>query len=180
MKTKIVPLLFLLLLISSSNYFSQTESSSDKKIYSVIVMPFVSMERYPYSTDLVREGLMLGFYQRGFYVVMNDSIWAHVLELDMPFYNINDAMADSISKTIGVDLVVFGNIKDGTTMREGGLYANRPVSRPILIKIFDAKKKKIILHERTDFIEYWGLFTKQNDIFDFGIKIATKLSSMGY
>ncbi|MEW5843206.1 MAG: hypothetical protein AB1775_08080 [Bacteroidota bacterium] len=177
----ILILLFSIFLFDSSfAQISSQEKSIEKKPTSVIVMPFFIDERYPYSSDEIRQYLMWGFYQRRFNVISDDSSWSKVLVFDYQLSNISSEMADSIANAVNADLIIYGTVNSAAKYRPGGIYTNPYVPNPILIKAYDKKKKSIVFFERMDFVEHWGLFTTNISLQDFGFRIATKLSELGY
>lgn len=143
-------------------------------------MPFYNEEHYPYKTDDIREALMNGFYRRGFKVLADDSSWSKVFDFDYSFYNLSSDMADSIATYVGADLIVFGYVNTSVKYRPGGFYTDQFTPNPVLVKIYDPKKKTIVLFERTDLVERWGMFETDLELSDFGFKIATEISQLGY
>lgn len=184
MKTHSVLFLLFLSLFSFELIFPTfAQEKSKRKKTSVIVMPFYinyNINFYPFWTDQIREALIIGLYRRGFDVVEDDSSWSNVFKFDYQLANLSTEMADSISTSLGVDLIVFGWLSNSAKVRNGGFYSFLYSPNPILIKVFDSKKKSIILYERLDFVQRWGLFETNLSIYDFGFKIATKISDLGY
>ncbi len=176
----LILLLFVSLFCNSYAQTSSQEKRTEKKPTSVIVMPFFVNERYPYVSDEIRQYLMWGFFQRDFYVISDDSSWSKVLSFNYQLSNLSTEMADSISATVEADLIIYGTVNSTVKYRPGGIYTNPYVPNPILIKAYDRKKKSVVLFERMDFVERWGLFVNNISLLDFGFRIATKLSWLGY
>jgi hypothetical protein len=158
---------------------AQNDIKKTKQI-NVVVMPYDRYERYPYRMDLIREFLQLGLQEKGFSIISDDSTWSTILEKDYPLYNLSQDQAESIIKDVNADLIVFGYVDNWNSTRMNGIYNDRQVSRPILVKVYDKNKKSLVMHERVDFYEYWGLNVKQLDLSAFGIQIAYKLKQIGY
>lgn len=172
---------FVLLLFTPILIISQ--SDNQQKIIranSVLILPFIENEKYPYASDEVRFSLVTGFLQKGYNVIENDTIWNELINLDYNLWNISSEIADSISKYVNTDLIVYGKIDEVINTRETGLSRNRIVYKPILVKIYDTRKKSIIFFERINMIEYWGMFENVTSISDLGLKIATELRNRGY
>ena len=173
--TGIITSSIVLFLIISSILEAQTS-----KVYSIVVMPFYEMEQYPYVMDQIRESLMFELTTKKYNVIEDDSTWAVILEMDYPLYFLNDEMAKSISQEIDVDLIVFGNYQNYSTSRLGGISQNKSVVKPILVKIYDKNKDAIILHERINFNQEWGLNSRRFTLSDFANSIVNKMKSLGY
>lgn len=171
--------LLLVLLIYVIPTKAQT-TSNEKRPIKVVVMPYNRFERYPYQFDQIREALQLGLMEKGFSVVNDDKSWNLILEKDYSLYDLSMSQADTLINSISADLIVFGYADFFHNNRQTGMYSERKISRPILVKVFDKKKNDIILHERVDFIQHWGLNVKQLNFRDFGIQIAYKLKQLGY
>ncbi len=174
---KLILLLILLACVVPNK--AQTKAS-EKQPVKVVVMPYNRFERFPYQFDQIREALQLGLLEKGFSVVNDDATWELILEKDYSLYDLSMSQADSLINSINADLIVFGYADFFQNNRQTGMYSERKISRPILVKVFDKKKNDIILHERVDFFQYWGLNVKQLNFRDFGIQIAYKLKQLGY
>ncbi len=124
--------------------FNQELKSLVKKANSVLIMPFIENEKYPYASDEIRFSLITGFLQKGYKVIEDDSIWNILTNMDYNLSNISTQIADSISKYVNVDLIIFGHIDEVINRRETGFIKNRIVYKPVLIKIFDTRIKSII------------------------------------
>ncbi|KAF0151335.1 MAG: hypothetical protein FD143_2003 [Ignavibacteria bacterium] len=172
-------LLLALLVISAASLLAQT-NKEEKKNVRVVVMPYDRFERFPYRFDLIRESLQLGLMEKGFTVVNDDTTWSIILEKDYALYNLSQLQADTIINIVNADLIVFGNADNFQNNRLTGLYSEKKISRPILVKVFDKRKHAIVLHERIDFIQHWGLNVKELSFRDFGIQTAYKLKQLGY
>lgn len=176
---KIIIGLTLLMIVPS---YCHAQEPIQKKInpVTVLVMPYDRYERYPYNMDLIREFLQLALREKGFTIVEDEGSWESILEKDYPLYNLSQEQAETIINDVDADLIVYGYADNWNSSRMNGIYNERKVARPILIKVYDKKKQSIVLHERIDFYEYWGLFVKQHDLSSFGIQIAYKLKQIGY
>lgn len=182
---KKVFLTLILFLITSLQFSINAQPDSlknkiEKTPTSVIVMPFFSDERYPYSSDDVRQFLIWGFYQRHFNLIMDDSSWSKVMDLNYSLSNLSIDMADSVAIAANADLIVFGTVNLSAKYRPGGIYSEQYIPNPILVKVYDKKQKSIVLFERMDLVERWGLRINYLSLEDFGYKIATRLSDLGY
>lgn len=171
-------IILLLILIPSKNQ-SQNQSAQ-KPQFTVLVMPFERMINYPYKSDLIRESLITGFYQKGFIPIEDDSLWSLILDKDYEFTNLSQEQADSLAQITGVDLVAYGNLNDFSTVRLGTISTNTYKIRPAMFKIYDYKKKSVVLYERLELYSQWGLFTTKLSVFDIGEKIASMLKNRGY
>jgi hypothetical protein len=173
--------IFLLInLLTSITILPQTESS--KKIpTSIIVMPFEPEEHYPFNIDEIRFSLTNGFIRRGFIVINDEMSWSKILDYNERLYNINDETADSVSSLVGADLIVYGNINfRSAKSRSIGLYSSYYSPTPILIKIYDRKKKSLVLYERMEFLQREGVSTTNLTINDIADKIAIMITQLGY
>lgn len=151
-----------------------------KKVASVIIMPFDYQLRYPFSTDELREALIIGFQRRGFKIILDETSWSKVFDFNYELTNLSNKMADSIAAATNADLIVFGKVNNSVKNRLPGLYTTQETPNPILFKVFDTNKKILVLFERLNFIERWGLFENNLSFYDLGFSIATKISNLGY
>lgn len=149
-------------------------------IHSVVIMPFDDYQEYPYNLDYIRQSLEIGFLQKGFNVVTSDSVWEIILDRDLRLTNLNTSDVEDISNDINVDLIVFGKVNDYSTLRQTGINSIKVVNKPILIKVFDTKKREIILFERLTLNQTWGLFDQSISYENFGVTIAQRIKNMGY
>jgi len=172
---RIISLSIVLFLIISTAIKAQTS-----KVYTVAVMPFYEMEQYPYVMDQVRESLIFELTTKKYNVIVDDSTWAIILDMDYPLYFLNDEQAKGISQEIDADLILFGNLQDYSTARPAGISKNKSVVKPILVKIYDKNKDAIILHERMNFNQEWGLNSRRFTLNDFANNIVNRMKSMGY
>lgn len=170
--------LFFLLLISAS--FNLAQDNSNLRLTSVVIMPFDDLQEYPYNLDQVYQSLLIGFTQKGFNVVVQDSVWEIILDRDLRLTNLTTYDIEKISNDINVDLIVFGRADNYSTFRQSGFYSSKMVNKPILIRVFDTKKKEIILFERLTLNSSWGLFNQNITFENFGSTIAQQIKNMGY
>ena len=178
MKPILNSFLLLLCFAITSTLFAQQDSNKPKP-YSVLIMPFYDDLNYPYGNDQIREGLIRAFYRRDYDVVLDDSTWSILLDLDYRLANILPVDADSISNFLDVDLIVFGQISN-TYKYRSTLSTAYTISNPILVWVFDAKKKEVVLRERLSFTERWGLIEKNYNVYDLGDVVVDKLIVIGY
>lgn len=169
---------FISILFQVSLLFSQEKEN--QVIHSVVIMPFDDFQEYPYNLDQIRQSLEIGFMQKGFYVVNSDSVWKIILNRDLRLTNLTTSDVENIAKDINVDLIVFGRATDYSTLRQTGVFTAKVVIKPILIKVYDTKKKEIILFERLTLNQNWGLFDQSITFENFGSTIAQKIKNMGY
>jgi len=178
---KYIYLLLLILLSAYVNYSQAEKPDEQEKVYTVLVMPFIENEYYPFSMDQIRESFIYGFRSQGFDVVTDDSTWLKILEeYDNYLVNISTDMAEKIARDAGIDLIVFGNAIPFNNVRSSGTYSQKIIYKPILTKVYDANKKSLVVFDRTNFLEYYGLHVKINDIYDNAVEVARKLTAMGY
>lgn len=170
--------LLILCLITTVSIFAQSNSTNTK--HSVIIMPFDDYQEYPYNLDIVRESLVIGFLQKGFNVITNDSIWGIILDRDLRMTNLSFSNVEEIASDINVDLIIFGTTNNYSSLRTVGLNSYQQIDKPILIKIYDTKKKDLVVYERIPLSSRWGLFEQNYSFINFGSAIADKLKNMGY
>jgi len=178
MKAVIISFMLFLCFAFTSISYSQPKQVKPKQ-YSVVVLPFYDDLNYPYGNDQVREGLIRAFYRRDYNVVMDDSTWSILLNLDYRLAKILPVDADSISRLIDVDLIVFGQIHN-TYKSRSSLFLDYSISNPVMVWVFDAWKKEVVLRERLSFTERWGLIQKNYNVYDLGDMVVDKLIVMGY
>ncbi|MCX7876569.1 MAG: hypothetical protein N2321_10445 [Melioribacteraceae bacterium] len=175
---------FLIKLIFVSFFFQivtiYSQEKDKPKISSVVIMPFDDYQEYPYNLDYIHQSLTIGFLQKGFEVVTQDSTWEIILDRDLRLTNLNTSDVEKIAKDINVDLIVFGRTSNYSTYRQNGFFSIKPDIKPILIRIYDTKKKEIILFERLTLNKTWGLFTQSISYENFGATIAQQIKNMGY
>ncbi len=174
-------ILFFLLLCINILVIPQTgEQQKIIRANKVLILPFIENEKYPYASDEIRFSLITGFLQKGYNVIEDDTIWYELINADFNLWNISTEIADSIAKHVKTDLIVYGKIDEVINTRETGLSSKKLVYKPILIKIYDTRKKSIIFFERINLIEYWGMFENITEVHEIGLKIATTLRNRGY
>ncbi|MDF1612778.1 MAG: hypothetical protein AB1695_07815 [Stygiobacter sp.] len=174
----LIKIIFILFLFQISFLIAQEKEKPI--IHSVVIMPFDDYQEYPYNLDYIRQSLEIGFLQKGFNVVTSDSVWEIILDRDLRLTNLNTSDVEEIANDIKVDLIVFGKATDYATYRQSGIYSMKIVNKPILIKVFDVKKKEIILFERLTLNQNWGLFDQSISYENFGSTIAQQIKNMGY
>jgi len=174
---KTILLLLLVICISTNKAQSTTTGKEPIKI---VVMPYNRFERFPYNFDQIREALQMGLLEKGFSIVNDDETWEIILGKDYSLYDLSKSQADTLINSINADLILYGFADLYEKNRQIGMYSERKISRPILVKVFDKKKNDIILHERVDFVQHWGLNVKLLNLRDFGVQIAYKLKQLGY
>lgn len=171
---------FAFLFIYAIVFYQENSSQKVLKANSVLIMPFIENEKYPYASDEIRYSLITGFLQKGYKVIEDDSVWAELINMDYNLSNISTEIADTISKYVNADLIIFGRINENVFTRETSLSHNRIVYKPVLIKVFDTRSKSLIFFERINLIEYWGMFENITEVHEIGLKIATTLRNRGY
>lgn len=169
--------LFILFLIAFDIF---PQKSDGKKSYSVVIMPFDDYQEYPYNLDYIRQSLIIGFQQKGFNVIDQDSVWEIILDRDLRMTNLSTSDVEKISDDINVDLIVYGRSSNYSTFRQEGVYTGKIIDKPILVRVYDHKKREIVLFERLVLNSRWGLFDQPITFENFGSSIAEKLKSMGY
>lgn len=175
-------LLLFILIAVNSNYSQTDKPNSEEKVFSVLVMPFQYNQHYPYYMDQIRESLINGFRTKGFNVVTNDTLWSLILEEedDYDLSNISMEKAEEIASYTGTDLVVFGNIFPIARTESVGLPSSTQYYKPLLIKVYDSSQKSLVIFERANIYEHWGLNAKVNSIYEIAVDIARDLVTMGY
>jgi hypothetical protein len=152
------------------------ENRSTPKILSVVIMPFLDDQNYPYNMDVIRESFIRAFYQKGFAVVMDDSTWSIILDQDFNPSKLLKEDALLISENITVDLIVFGAISINQSKQRGDFYTPNPIS----VSILDTRKKELIIKERMEPRERWGLMWKYFSFDDMALRVVNQLVAMGY
>ncbi len=173
--------LFIFLLFNAYNFLlGQSTNSSEKIPKTVLVMPFVPNEQYPYLMDEFRESIMNAFITKKFVIVTNDSIWSELLDLDYDLSDISMDQAETIAEKTNVDLIIYGDLTQIFNYRNRTFSSASIVYKPMLIKVYDAKKKSLVIYERANVNERWGLNSYSKDIYDLAINVARKLNDLGY
>ena len=175
----IFPLLIVLMTINT-NYSQPDNPNTNKKTYTVLVMPFYDYEHYPYLNDQIRESFINGFTAKGFVVVTNDDIWSEILDFDYNLANISTDMADSIAQKTSADLIVFGNMTPFSNTRNTGFNTPIYIYKPVLIKVYDANKKSLVIFDRANVYDHWGRSLSVRSLYDMAVNVATRLNTMGY
>ncbi len=170
----------ILFLTSFNLTFCQTSKSSEKISKTVLVMPFIQNEQYPYLMDEYRESIMNAFITKDFVVVTNDSIWSDLLDMNYDLSDISLDQAENIAEKTDVDLIIYGDITQIFNYRNRTFSSVSVVYKPILIKVYDAKKKSLVIYERVNINERWGLNSSSKDIYDLALNVARKLNDLGY
>lgn len=172
---KIKRISFLLYFFSLIMINAQIDTSKTKML-SVVIMPFLDDQNYPYNMDLIRESFIRAFYQKGFSVVLDDSTWSIILE-----QNVNPAKflkddALLLSESINVDLIVYGQINFYQSKQRGEYNTPNQIS----VSIFDTRKKELVIKERMEPRERWGLIWRYFSLDDMALKVVNQLMTMGY
>ncbi len=152
------------------------QNTSTPKIRSVVIMPFLDDQNYPYNMDVIRESFIRAFYQKGFAVVMDDSTWSIILDQDFNPSKLLKEDALLISENITVDLIVFGAISINQSKQRGDFNTPNPIS----VSILDTSKKELIIKERMEPRERWGLMWRYFSFDDMALKVVNQLVAMGY
>lgn len=172
---RLINKLSFLLYFSCMAIIPAQQDKTPPKIYSVVIMPFLDDQNYPYNLDQIRESFIRAFYQKGFSVVMDDSTWGIILDNEFnPSKTLKDD-AQLISQTIDVDFIVYGQMSNQIKQR-GNYFTPNPIS----VSIYDTKRNDLIIKERMDFSERWGLMWKYFSYDDMALRVVNRLVSMGY
>ncbi|NMB81953.1 MAG: hypothetical protein GYA14_09055 [Ignavibacteria bacterium] len=169
-------LISFLLYFSSLLVINAQPDTSKTKILSVVVMPFLDDQNYPYNLDMIRESFVRAFYQKGFAVVMDDSTWSIILDQDVNPTKFLKDDALTLSENISVDLIVFGQISINQSKQRGDFNTPNPVS----VSIFDTRKKELVVKERMEPRERWGLMWRYFSFDDMALRVVNQLIAMGY
>lgn len=165
-----------LLYFSSLIIINAQPDTSKEKTFSVVIMPFLDDQNYPYNLDEIRESFIRAFYQKGFAVVMDDSTWSIILEQDVNPAKFLKDDAILLSETISVDFIVFGQINLNQSKQRGNFNTPNPVS----VSVFDTRKKEIVIKERMEPRERWGLIWRYFSLDDMALRVVNQLVAMGY
>ncbi len=180
MKPSNVLSVFLLLTVFITT-FAQDGIKSQKKEYSVIVLPFLENERYPYVIDTFRESVMNAFLSKGYNVIKDDSVWADILSLDFDLANSTNEQVRLIADKIDVDLIIAGKVESVHQNKiDDSPYSNTVDMKPVALKVFDARKKSLLIHQREADLIKWGLNAQPNSIYNVAEKTIEKLIMIGY
>lgn len=133
-------------------------------------------QNYPFNFDLIRESFIRAFYQKNFNVIVDDSTWSIILDQDIHPAKFRETDVSSLSENINVDLIVFGQISYNQSKQRGNFYTPNPIS----VSIFDTHKKEIVIKERMDPIERWGLMWRNYSLDDMALNVVNQLVTIGY
>jgi hypothetical protein len=151
---------------------------------SFAIMPFEEPETYPYASDRMREALIIAFMHKGYQVQTNPVLWDSLAEQsNVQLYNLNEKQARKVANKLKVDLLIFGHsdFRSGImSTRSEGMYEQRTVEKPIVIKAYDLKTDTILLRERISTKSFWGLNPTEKDYRTMAIDFVNKLQTMGY
>lgn len=184
-KFSIIFLLFTIACISiRQRTHEEVRLSDPSDSPSFAILPFEEPENNPYTLDRMREALINAFMEKGYSIQIDAAIWDSLQnELDFRIYNLNEDQASEVAQYLKVDILIFGNadFKSGiSSTRPSGIYRQKVIDRPIVIKAFDASSQKILLRERIRIREDWGLDHSEKNLRDIAIEFVNKLKSMGY
>lgn len=178
--------LILLLSCSASKkpLLDEVELSEAEKAQTFAIMPFEEPETYPYASDRMREALIIAFMEKGYYVETNEALWDSLSgQLDYHLYNLNEEQAKEVARNLKIDMLIFGqaDFRSGiSSTRPDGLYQQKVIERPIVIKAYDLSSDKILLRERIPTRSDWGLDHSEKDVRQIALEFINKLKSMGY
>ncbi|MFZ5947534.1 MAG: hypothetical protein ACOYU5_06150 [Stygiobacter sp.] len=96
----------LIILIQSCTNFVKTEKQN---VTSVIIMPIMPRENYPFKFDQDRKILVWNFQSRGFNVIEDEKVWNEIINTDLDLTKLQNADIVKISKLIKVDLIISSN-----------------------------------------------------------------------
>ncbi len=180
-----VILLFNISCISSrQKTYEEVELSDASAPRSFAILPFEEPENNPYTLDRMREALIFAFLEKGYSVQTDAAVWDSLQnELDYRIYNLNEDQASEVARHLKVDMLIFGtaDFKSGfSSTRPSGIYRQKVIEKPIIIKAFDVPSQTILLRERVRSREDWGLDHSEKNLRDIAIEFVNKLKSMGY
>jgi hypothetical protein len=114
-------------------------------------MPFEENIPYPYKNDIVREALTIALVHRNCLILFDDESWSKIVDLDFLLVNLNEKQADRVAKLLNVDVIIYGesDFSQGfKQVRQEGLWQEKTILKPVLVKAYDALNGQIILRER--------------------------------
>ncbi|MGK9368577.1 hypothetical protein ACSSWA_06730 [Melioribacter sp. Ez-97] len=165
----------IIILLSFIQVYSQSEVEKAK---TVLILPFYERE-FNVSSELYHS-LKTGFMREDYIVLSSDSVWNKLDSLDISFNDIDSEIADSIKKIIDCDLIVYGRIDEDIKPRTSPAHDRNVSYKPFIIKVYDTRSQSLVLYERMELINRWGLFSDNTEIHDIGYKTALKLRTRGY
>jgi hypothetical protein len=179
---KTINVIFVLLILASFvSANAQGVIKQQKKELSVIVLPFLENERYPYVIDNFRENVMNTFLSKGYNVIKSDSVWAEILSLDLNLANTTNEQVRSIADKIDVDLIITGKVESvHQNQIDDNPYSTAADMKPVALKVFDGHKKSLLIHQREADLIKWGLNAQPNSINNVAEKTIEKLIMLGY
>ncbi len=109
MKFSKILFLFSFLLIMQG--CSDVDKIEKKNPTSVIIMPIMPRENFPFKFDQDRKILVWNFQSRGFNVIEDESAWAEIINTGLDLTKLQNADIVRISKLVKVDLIISSNGK---------------------------------------------------------------------
>jgi len=176
---------FLIVYCSSSQQklIDSVDISDSLRVRTFAIMPFEDYETYPYTTDRVREALIFALMEKGYQMGIDQDNWKKLEELDFQLINMNSTQAAKVAKLLETDMIIFGHsdFRSGLpSRRQQGLYSQKVIEKPVVIKVYDVSSEEIILRERLQTRSDWGLNHSTKEIRDLVREFVHKLQAMGY
>jgi hypothetical protein len=175
---KVIFILSILFSHINSFYSAQNDSAKAKSL-SVIVMPFLENQFYPYDHDLIRDSFLRAFHRKGFNVIVDDSTWYVLLDSGLHLSQLYPPDLDTLAKIIDVDLVVYGYIQY-TYYQRGFPSRQKMIKNPVQIRVYDANKKEIILRDNLYLTERRGWVYHSYTSEELGTYILRRLRFLNY
>lgn len=164
---------------SGSRVESGHEPGSGERIcHTIAVMPFYYPSLYPYSLDRLRESLLNAFAARGLDRDYWERNWGKLDTMDVSLVNLNEEQADTVAKTLEVDLLITGEIRSNIKIRR--TWNTRIFPNTMLVKAYHTKSGRFVLWEAPNDITYWGLIPEVKDVDSQAKDFVDRLVYMGY
>lgn len=106
--SKIFFLFSLLILLQSCSTLNRNEEQIPT---SVLIMPIMQRENYPFKFDQDRKILVWNFLSRGFNVIEDENVWNEIINTGLDLTKLQNSDIVRISKIIKVDLIISSNGK---------------------------------------------------------------------
>lgn len=101
----------LILLIIISQGCTTSEKLNTHKATSVIIMPIMPRENYPFKYDQDRKILVWNFQSHGFNVIEDESVWQKIIDTGLDLTKLQNADIVKISNLVNADLIISSNGK---------------------------------------------------------------------
>lgn len=170
---------FLFAAVSFNYSLSAPNDSAKSKPLSVIVMPFIENQFYPYDYDTIRDSFIRAFHRKGFNVIVDDSTWYVLLDTGLHLSQLFPTDLDSVSQVIDVDLIVYGHLN--YTYFQRGVYSRQKmIKNPVQIRVYDTSKKEIVLRDNLYLSERRGWVYHSQTSEELGTYILRRLRFLDY